>query len=210
MKRLYVIATKAIATRYLEKFPGHVITTTSNIEAAIAVAKSKSAIIVISAPAVSTMQKCLDERIAFVDVKKYHLNHLAVRLTHAMDVSEDANRHKFCVQAAEERRKRGLPLGAQNPNTLKGVLEAQGWKSAHQASVEKRAELADEHVKSMERRIRQLRAKGATWDSIAEQMNEEGYRTRRGCEHTHTSVYKAFRRLEGDNFKYEIGENATQ
>lgn len=199
--RRFVVATKASPSKYLEKYPGTVIATVTNVADAIPLASN--ATILTSNASVPEMQAMLDARVQFVDIKRYYVNSLAVRSAVRVDEVDHDVRSSLTSEVNRRRAAQGLPLGAQNPAVKAAVMAAEGWKDATMTSAKVRMDLADQHVKSMEARIRTIRAQGGTWLTVAEELNKEGYTTRRGCAHTAASVYKAFRRLEGDDFEYE-------
>lgn len=206
MKR-FILATKTNPAKYLEKYPGTIVATVNNVASAIEIAKGET--VLVSNPSVAEMQTLLDARVPFVDVKRYYVNSMAIRTSVRVDEVDHEIRSKLSAEVNARRVSQGLPVGAQIPKVMAAIVAAEGWKEATATSAKVRAELADEHVKSMEDRIRTLRSQGATWLTVAEALNKEGFTTRRGCAHTSTSVYKAFRRLEGDDFEYENNVQAA-
>lgn len=112
----------------------------------------------------------------------------AVAENEARQISE---RTKAALAAA---RKRGVKFGTANPHVLEKVMAAKGYKKANKASSAARRSLFDEHYEDIMKIAVKLRDQGESYPFIAEHLNEEGYRTRRGDEFTHSSIYAAMKR----------------
>lgn len=196
----YVTFTKNKPSRYLNRFPGRVSKACKSLDDAIKSANKKGTVLITDRKDADTLQQLIDERVSFVHATKEGINHMAIRVAAAAVAARTEIRKQAVAEATNTRIANGSATGTQLPHVKKLAMASEGFKKANKASGKARGKLADAHIETFAARMEFWLKQGFNPGEVAVRLNDEGFTTRRGFPHSYTSVYKALKRLKGDDF----------
>jgi DNA invertase Pin-like site-specific DNA recombinase len=139
---------------------------------------------------VAFLSALMDSGVPFVACDNAHANRLTLHILAAVaeaEVKAISERTKVALQAAK---KRGQLLGSARPGHWQGREQARlkGARKGNRVSAVVRAELAEKAHDELRPIFEALRVENITLDEMAERLNAEGWRTRRGQPWTKVSV----------------------
>jgi DNA invertase Pin-like site-specific DNA recombinase len=209
---LGIEAQKTAVANHLKQYGGEAIASFEEIETgtskmerpilkeAIKVAKHNQATLLIAkldrlSRSLAFVANLMESGVKFVAADQVNVNTFTLHVMVAFGEFEAKLISERTKLALAEKRKQGIPLGTQNPNTLAAIKEAQGWVQATESSAKVRQQLADQHVESIKETLVKMKDEGKTLAEIATTLNTMGYKTRRGAKYTTSSVYHAILRI---------------
>lgn len=183
------------------------------LQQAIRFAKSVGATLVIAkldrlARNVHFISGLLETRVDFVAVDNPNANTLTIQILAAVAEDEARRISERTKAAMAVAKKNGRLFGSRDPSIKRRSLACRSFIAANKASVEARRKLAGEHYADIIPTAVQMREQGMEYKDIAESLNEDGYRTRRGNEFTAHSIYSALQRAgKIQKVQSEVGSN---
>jgi len=157
------------------------------LAAALADAKRRGAVLVVAkldrlARNVAFLSRLMEAGVDFRAVDNAHANRLTLHILASVAEWEREAISQRTKEGLAQAKKRGVKLGSARPGHWEGREEARrqgglkGLKKAHEVVSRK----AREEYADLAPRIAEMRDKGLSFRKIADALNSEGHRTRRG------------------------------
>lgn len=174
------------------------------LAAALAFAKRAGATLVVAkldrlARNVAFLSRLMESGVQFVACDNPHATPFTIHILAAVAEWEAEAISKRTKEGLAAAKRRGVKLGSARPGHWQGREEArlEGARKGAAAARKVRSAKAREEYADLVPAIQAMREEGKSFRAIAEALNAEGHRTRRGADFVAATVHKILRRAEG-------------
>jgi DNA invertase Pin-like site-specific DNA recombinase len=138
----------------------------------------------------------MDSEVEFIACDNPHANRLTIHILAAVAENEALATSRRTKDALAAAKAKGTLLGSARPGHWKGRENKRGWKQGAKQSARVRSQRAAAAYSFLIPKIKEMKAAGDSFDTIAAKLTEAGHMTTTGKKLTAVAVWRILHRYE--------------